>query len=574
VATGAAPLSYQWRKNAAAIAGATGSTYTTPVATTAENGVTFSVVVSNAIGSATSRSALLTVTTAPAPGGVDVVTYKYDKARTGQNQSEKVLTPANVTAATFGKLRFLSTDGKVDAQPLYLSALSIGGVSHNAVFVATENDSIYAFDADSGAQLWKKSLVPAGETVGNDTCLRTTGVMATPVIDRSAGAHGTIFAVARTQSGTSYRHRVHALDVTTGAELLGGPTLPITATAPKSGGTLTFDPAQANVRAALLLNNGNIYLAWTSRCDLYFYSGWIMSYSASTLQQTGVLNVGPNSGGGGPAIWMSGGGLAADAANSVYLITANGGFETTLDASGYPNMGDFGNSFLRLTSTGGSLAVADYFSPYNTVTLSSTDKDLGSGGIILLPDQTDSSGTTRHVAIGAGKDGNIYLVNRDSMGHFSSAGNNIWQQLTSILGNLGEFPSTGHGGIWSTPAYFNNHVYFGPVDDSLKSFSYTSARLSTAPVASTTVKFVSPGAFPVVSANGTSNAIVWAHQNTNPAVLYAFDASTLAQLYSSSDAAGGRDQFGAGNKFIAPVIADGKVFVGTTNGVAVFGLLQ
>lgn len=572
VTAGSAPLSYQWRKNGTAIAGATGTSYTTPAETIGDNGATFAVVVSNTLGTATSRSARLTVTSVPT-GGVDVVTYKYDRSRTGQNQNEKILTPANVTAASFGKLRLLSTDGKVDAQPLYLSALNIGGVSHNVVFVATEHDSIYAFDADSGAQLWKSSLVPAGEVVGNDSCLQTTGVMATPVIDRSAGAHGTLYAVARTQSGTNYIHRLHALDVTTGAELLGGPTL-ITATAPKSGGTLTFDPAQANERAALLLNNGTIYTTWTSRCDLYFYTGWIMTYSQSTLKQTAVLNVAPNSGGVGPAIWMSGGGPAADAANNVYLITANGVFDTALDASGFPNMGDFGNSFLKLTLSGNSLTVTDYFAPYNGVTLSGTDKDLGSGGLILLPDQTDSSGTTRHIIIGAGKDGNIYLLNRDSLGHFSATGNNIWQQLTSILGNLGEFPATGRGGIWSTPAYFNNHVYFSPVYDTLKSFSYSSARLSTAPVASTAVTFVPPGALPVVSANGTANAIVWAHQNTDPAVLYAFDANTLAQLYSSSTAANARDQFGPGNKFIAPVVANGKVFVGTTNGVAVFGLLQ
>ena len=569
-ATGSAPLAYRWQKNGVDIAGATAATYTTPAEATSDNGALFVVIVSNTAGSVTSVGAQLTVTSAAQPGGVDVVTYKYDKARTGQNQSETVLTPANVSAATFGKLRFLSTDGKVDAQPLYLGALNIGGVSHNVVFVATENDSIYAFDADSGAQLWKKALVPAGETVGNDTCLKTTGVMATPVIDRSAGTHGTIYAVARTQSGTAYHHWLYALDVTTGAELLGGP-MPITAVAPKGGGTLTFNPAQANERAALLLNNGTIYTTWPSRCDLSFYTGWLMSYSSATLQQTGVLNVAPNSGGVGPAIWMAGNGPAADSANNVYLITANGVFDTALDPSGFPNMGDFGNSFLKIA--GDSLSVTDYFAPFNGVTLSSTDKDLGSGGLILLPDQTDSSGTVRHIAVGAGKDGNIYLVNRDSMGHFSATGNNIWQQLTSILGNLGELPSTGHGGIWSTPAYFNNHVYFGPVNDSLKSFSYTSAKLSTAPVASTSVKFVYPGAAPVVSANGTANAIVWAHQNSDPAVLYAFDAGTLAQLYSSSDAAGGRDQFGAGNKFIAPVVANGKVFVGTTNGVAVFGLL-
>jgi len=573
-AAGSTPLSYQWRKNGAAIAGASGASYTTPAESTSDNGANFSVLVSNAAGSIASRNAVLTVTTGTASAGADILTYKYDVARTGQNLKEKLLTPANVKSSTFGKLRFLNTDGKVEAQPLYLSALTVNGASRNVVFVATENDSVYAFDADSGAQLWVTSLIPAGETAAiYPACTSVTptiGITSTPVIDRSAGPHGTMFVVTMTQAGTTYHHRLHALDVATGAELLGPTT--IAATFPASGGAITFDSSWANERAALLLANGVIYTAWTSQCDSFPYSGWLIAYSKTSLQQTAVLNVGPNSGNQGPAIWMAGGGLAADSANNVYLITANGGFEQTLDANGFPNMGDFGNSFLRLSTAGGALTVADYFSPSETVGLSSLDLDLGSGGILLLPDQTDAAGTTRHLAVGAGKDGNIYVVNRDSMGHFSRTANNIWQLLPSILGNLGT-NSTGFGGVWSTPAYFNGHVYYGAVGDSVKSFSFSSAQLSAAPVASSTVKFSYPGAAPSVSANGTANAIVWAHETANPGVLYAFDATTLALLYSSAQAAGGRDQFGAGNKFITPVVADGKVFVGTTTGVAVFGLL-
>jgi hypothetical protein len=576
VASGTAPLSYQWRRNGAAIAGATSASYTTPAETTADNGATFAVAVTNSAGSVTSRSARLTVGPALTQG-TDVVTYKNDLARTGQNLAETVLTLANVNATSFGKLRFLSTDGKVDAQPLYLSALTVGGATHNVVFVATENDSVYAFDADGGAVLWQVSVLPAGETVsdlptyGCGQTVPTIGITATPVIDRAAGAHGVIYVVAMSKANASptYHQRLHALDVSTGAEVFNGP-VDIAATYPSSGGTATFDPAQYQERAALLLSQGTIYTSFTSHCDVPPYSGWIIAYNQTTLARTGVLNVAPNSGGVGPAIWMSGGGPAADSAGNVYLLTANGAFETALDANGFPNQQDYGNSFLKLSTTGGTLRVADYFTMFNEVLESALDLDLGSGGAMLLPDLTDAAGTVRHLAVGAGKDGNIYLVNRDSMGKFSASGNNIWQQLTHVIGD-----GTGNGGgVWSTPAYFNHTVYFGVKGGNLSAFAISNALLSTSVSSYSAVNFFYPGASPAVSANGGSNGIVWAHQNTNPAVLYAFDAGNLGhQLYNSSQAANGRDQFGAGNKFITPMIADGKVFVGTQAGVAVFGLL-
>ena len=570
VATGSAPLSYQWRRNGTAIPGATSASYTTPSQGTSDNGATFSVLISNGSGNVTSRNALLTVTPAVSTAGTDVVTYKNDLARTGQNLNEKTLTPANVKHARFGKLQFLSTDGKVDAQPLYLSALSIGGVKHNVVFVATENDSAYAFDADTGTQLWKVSLVPAGETVASelpqvcDVIEPTIGVTATPVIDRGAGAHGTIYLVAMTKSSTTWHQRLHALDVTTGAEVAGGPR-EITATYDTAGGTITFDPGQYLERAGLLLLNHTVYTTWTSHCDNKFYTGWIIAYNQGTLQRTAVLNIAPNSGGVGPSIWMSGGAPAVDAAGKIYVITANGAFESTLDAAGFPNLGDYGNSFLKLSTSGGGLRVTDYFAPNNTAFLSAVDFDLGAGGVMLLPDMTDSSGTVRHLAVGAGKDGNMYVINRDSMGHFSPSSNNIWQQLNGVLG----------GGIWSTPAYFNGHIYYGQDNGALKSFSISAAQVVLPAGSSSSVTFGFPGTAPSVSANGTANGIVWAHQNANPAVLYAFDANDVSKpLYSSSQAANGRDQFGAGNKFVTPVIADGKVFVGAASGVAVFGLLK
>ena len=502
----------------------------------------------------------------------DVVTYKNDLARTGQNLTESVLTPANVNPAGFGLLRILSVDGKVDATPLYLSVLTVQGAAHNVVFVATEMDSVYAFDADSGSLLWHASLLGSGESVndlpgyGCSQITPTIGITSTPVIDRNAGPHGIIYAVAMSVSGTgnTYHQRLHALDVTTGAEMLGGP-VEISATYPTLGGTTSFDAAQYAERAALLLVNGTLYLSFTSHCDAPPYTGWIMTYSASTLARTAVLNVAPNSGGVGPAIWMSGGGPAADAAGNVYLLTANGVFETTLDANGFPNQGDYGNSFLRLSATGGTLAVSDYFTMYNELSESGSDQDLGSGGILLLPDLTDPGGTVRHLAVGAGKDGNLYVVDRDSMGRFNSSTNKIWQELAGALA----------GGIFSTPAYFNGSLYYCPSNGALRVFTVTAARLSATPSSSTALSFIFPGTSPAISANGTSNGIVWAHENTNPAVLHAFDAANLAhELYNSTQAPNGRDQFGAGNKFITPAIADGKVFVGTPAGVAEFGLLN
>ena len=570
VAKGSEPLAYQWNKNGSAIAGATNPSYT-HMAVPEDDGAMFAVVVSNAVGSITSSNATLTVTAAVQ--GTDVVTYKNDAARTGQNLTEKTLTPANVNSTTFGKLHLLATDGKVDAQPLYLSALNVGGVTRNVVFTASEGDSVYAFDADSGAQLWKVSLIPAGEKVSDpvncDALAPGLGVTATPVINRATGI---IYVIAMTVSndGTTYHHRLHALNLTTGAEVLGGPT-EITASFPTSSGSITFDPQQYLERSGMLLLNGAIYTAWTSHCDNKFYTGWMMAYSASTLKQTAVLNVAPNSGGIGPSIWMSGGGIAADSAGYLYVITANGAFEPTLDGNGFPNMGDFGDSFLKISTAGGTMKVTDYFSPSINAYLSNGDIDLGSGGILLLPDLADAGGTVRHLAVGAGKDGNIYLVSRDSMGHFSTTSNNIWQQLTGTLGTLYQSPS-GTGGVWGTPVYFNGAVYYCANGDSLKSFRVTQAKLEGTPSSTSTTVFAYPGCSPTVSANGTSNGIVWAHTYTHPAVLYAFDAANLGRmLYNSNQTA--RDQLGEPIKFVTPTVAGGKVFVQQTNGVAVFGLL-
>ena len=498
----------------------------------------------------------------------NLVTYRDDLARDAANTTESLLTPTSVNSSSFGLLRMLMVDGKVDAQPLYLSQLSIAGATHDVVFVATESDSVYAFDPQTGATLWHVSLLGSGETPSDDRgCDQITpeiGATSTPVIDTGAGPNGAIFVVAMSKdSSSNYYHRLHALDITTGAELFNGPVVVNPTYSSAAGGQQTFAPGQYAERAALLLENGTIYTSWTSHCDTQPYSGWVVAYSESTLAQTAVINIAADSSG-GPSIWMAGGGLAADTSGNIYLLTANGDFDTTLNSGGLPQYGDYGNSFVKLSTTGGSLAVADFFAPFNEVAESAADEDLGSGGVMLLPDLTDSGGVVRHLAVGAGKDGNLYVINRDSMGEFSPSTNADWQELDGVFG----------GGVFSTPAYFNGTIYYGGAGGPLEAFTVTAAKLSGQPVSETTTDFPYPGTAPAVSANGTSDGIVWAVENSSPAVLHAYDATNLTQeLYNSNQAAGGRDGFGAGNKFITPAVADGMVFVGTTNAVAVFGLL-
>ncbi|HZQ96203.1 MAG TPA: pyrrolo-quinoline quinone [Candidatus Sulfotelmatobacter sp.] len=497
------------------------------------------------------------------------MTYHNDNARTGQNLSENTLTLGNVNASSFGKRGFYAVDGKVDAQPLYASAVAIPGKgTHNVLIVASEDDTIYAFDADNGATLWSTSMLKSGETTSDprscDQVEPEIGVTATPVIDRKHGPNGTVYLVAMSKSGSSYHQRLHALDLALGTDLPGSP-VDIQATYPGSGdnsdGTnVNFDPGQYKERPGLLLLNGIVYTTWASHCDIRPYTGWIMGYDASTLAQSSVLNVTPNGNDG--AIWMSGGAPAADSAGNIYVLEANGTFDTTLNASGFPVKSDYGNAFLKISTTGNQLAVADYFEMFNQATENSTDGDLGSGSPMVLPDLTDGSGQAKRLAVGAGKDANLYVVDRDSMGKFDPSRNNIYQEIS------GAFP----GAVFSAPAFFNGTVYIGSVGGPLQGFKMNNAQLSAS--AKTANSFAYPGATPSISANGANNAIVWAVENTNPAVLHAYDAATLKELYNSNQAAGGRDQFGAGNKFITPTIANGNVFVGTTNGVAVFGLLH
>ena len=305
---------------------------------------------------------------------------------------------------------------------------------------------------------------------------------------------------------------------------------------------------------------GTIFTTWGSHCDIGAYTSWMIAFSADTLKQTNILNLVPNGSDGGA--WMSGAAPAADAAGNIYFIIGNGTFDTALNTSGFPSQGDCGNCYVKVSSTL-PLTLLDYFTPLNTVAESNVDQDLGSGGPLLLPDVTDASGKTRHLALGSGKDPIIYVLDRDNMGKFSSTQNNIYQQISGQLG----------GGEFGKPSYFNGTVYYGVVNDSIKAFPIASAKLATTPSSKTSAVFAYPGATPAISANATNNGILWAVENGTTAVLHAYDATNLAaELYNSNQAAASRDQF-AGNKFITPMIANGKVFVGTPNSVAVFGLL-
>jgi hypothetical protein len=564
-ATGTAPLTYQWFMNGSA-AGTNSSTFAITQTTLGQSGAQIYVMVTNTAGQATSQTVTLTVNPAQT-STVNVLTYHNDVARTGQNLSESTLTTANVNAASFGLVGNLQVDAGVDAEPLYVSNLSVVGGVHNVVYVVTENDSVYAFDADTFAQLWHVSVLGANESASdNRGCGQVSpiiGITSTPVIDLSAGTHGEIFLVAMSlDNNGNYHQRLHALDPTTGAEINGSPVT-VQATFSTTNGTTTFDPKQYKERAALLLLNGVIYTSWASHCDAGPYQGWIMGYNETTLQQSSVLNLTPNGSEG--AIWMAGDGPAADSSGNIYFLDANGTFDDTLNGNGFPEHGDYGNAFVKLSTAGNSLSVADYFTMFDTDAESNADEDLGSGGEMLLPDVQDTQHNTWHLAVGAGKDGHIYVANRDLMGKFNTNNDSaIYQEIDSNGLN---------GGVWSMPAYFNDKVYYGAVGDHLRAFSIANAKLSTPAGSLSAASFGYPGTTPSISANGSSSGIVWAVENNGGGVLHAYDATNLAtELYNSNQATNSRDHF-ADNKFITPMIANGKVYVGTPNGVAVFGLL-
>ena len=502
-------------------------------------------------------------------GQASVLTWHNDNARTGQNLQETALTPANVNASTFGRLFTLAVDGRVDAQPLYVPGLVVPSQGmHNVLFVVTEHDSVYAFDADTGTQLWRVSMLLTGEVPSDDRgCGQVTpeiGVTSTPVIDLQAGPHGIMYVVAMSKNGSTWHQRLHALDLTTGGEEFSGP-IEVQATYMGSGdgsvnGVLTFDPKQYKERAGLLIYNGVVYTSWASHCDFFPYTAWVIGYNEATLSRVSILNLTPNGSDG--SVWNAGAGPAADASGNIFLLMANGTFDTTLTAGGFPNKNDYGNAFVKI-ATGGT-SVSDYFTMFNTVNESQTDEDLGSGGAMLLPPLSNAQGQLRDLAVGAGKDHHIYVVDRNNMGKFNSTSNAIYQDLPSSLSNF----------VFSSPAWFNGTLYYGAVGDHLKAFAFANGLFGSNPASQTSNTFGYPGTTPSISANGAVNGIVWAAENGGTAVLHAYDATNLAtELYNSNMAANNRDHFGAGNKFIVPTVVNGKVYVGTTNGVGAFGFL-
>jgi fibronectin type 3 domain-containing protein len=505
-------------------------------------------------------------------------TYHNDNMRTGQNLEEVVLNPSNVNSSSFGKLFSLPLDGVALASPLYVVNVSIPGQGlHNVVYVATEHDSVYAYDANSGSTtpLWKKSFidpangittVPAADTGECCDIAPEIGITSTPVIDKNTN---TIYVVAKTKEvaggTTRYVQRLHALDLSTGNEKLGGPVV-LQASVPGTGagstnGQLPLDPLRENQRTGLLLLNGVLYFGFASHGDNQPYHGWILGYNASTLQQTLAFCLTPDTEGAG--VWMSGAGIASDSTGSLYYITGDGPFDGNTGGS------NWGDSYIKMTTAGG---VTDYFTPFNQDLLNAGNHDLGSGGALLLPDQP---GPHPHLMVSSGKDGTIYLVDRDDMGHYSPTTNNIVQTLPNIFPNGSPEP-----GNFSAPVYYNGYVFFGPLGDKLQAFKLTNGLLSTSATFRSTATFPDRGPSMAISASGSSGGILWAVQRngtSSPGVLYAYDpmnssGNVLKELYNSGQA-GTRDTMGVASKFSIPLIANGKVYVAGTNTLTVYGLL-
>ena len=516
------------------------------------------------------RVIVLLHTAVVAYGQVSVTTYRNDLARSAANQEETILTPANVNPARFGKLFSRPVDGQVYAQPLYASLVKIPGKGiHNVVFVATEHDSVYAFDADSAdganaAPLWHVNFtdpatgertVSVPDVLGCPSIAPELGITGTPVIDPSTG---TLYVVASTMLNGQFYHRLHALDIASGAERPGSPVV-IEATVPGVGDgfsqkTVPFHPYLYKNRAGLLLVNGVVYTAWASHCDAGSFHGWLIGYDAANLRPTAVFNDTPNAYQG--SFWMGGAAPAADAEGSIYLVSGNGIFD------GDSNGADFGDSFLKL-STAAGLTVADYFTPFNQLYLDNQDIDLGSSGPILLPDDAGSP-VHRHLLAGAGKEGRIYLLDRDQMGRYNSADDS--QIVQSIAGALGPL----YGGA----AYFNHTLYFAAAHDALKAFAIRDAHLVPSPSSQSSQAFGELGAAPTVSANGETDGIVWAVEPGSGGTLHAYDASNLANELYNSQVNAARDALGPFVKFSLATVANGKVYVGTGDSLAVFGLLD
>jgi uncharacterized protein (TIGR03437 family) len=500
----------------------------------------------------------------PAPAQVNVLTWHNDNARTGQNLNEQLLSPGNVKRGSFG-LRFSQpVDGIITAQPLYVSGVEIAGRGrHNIVIVATAHDSVYAFDADgnvgpNAVPLWQVSFLnpKAGITtvpVADMPCDVITpelGIMSTPVIDT---ATNTVYVVAMTKEpGPKWVHRLHALGLGSGRERPGSP-VEIRATVPGTAdgsGTVTFVPKQHKSRAALLLSGGLVYTAWSAHCDMEPYHGWVMAYDARTLAQVSVFNATPN--GTAASFWAAGAGFSADANGNVFGVSANGTFDADRGGSG------LGQSFIRFSRL---LKVADYFAPFNRNYLNDLDLDLGSSTAVLLPDQAGSS-LHPHLLVSAGKEGRVYLIDRDKMGGPQNARDSAAVQT---------FVNSTHG-LFGAPAYFNNTIYLCTAKGPVQAFPIANATIDTAHASRSSVVMQSPGGTLSISAHGSSNGLVWLFHFTDGigGVLRAFDAANVGtQLYSSVD----DGQALSYVQFGLPTVADGKVYLGTQTALVVFGLL-
>ncbi len=504
---------------------------------------------------------------------VAVTTYHNDTYRTGSNSQETILTLSNVKMQTFGKRFTFAVQGYVYAQPLYVPGLTIGATVHNVLFVATEHDQVYAFDVNSGQQLWHTDFLAASSpryqitpvSSGDVNCgdlVPEIGITGTPAIDTTAG---TMYLVTKTKQydsltrTTSFHQTLHALDIKTGTDKVA--PLQISATFPGNGtgsigGILTFDPLVEAQRSALLLLKGQVFVTWASHCDLGDYHGYAMSFNESSLVRSGIYVDTPNGYEGG--FWGGGAGPAADAAGSIYAASGNGR---------YDGGADFGDSVLRLSLPGAGLriTVSDYFTPWDQQTLDDNDSDFGSGGAMLLPDQPGT--TYPHLLVQVGKEGTIDLINRDNMGHFHSGSDSqIVQTIPFAI-----------GGIWGSPAFWNNTVYFGGQYDRLKAYSFDPHQEKLSYASESPESFNFPGSTPSVSSNGMNNGIVWIIENDTyrggNAVLRAYDATNLATELYNSEQNPARDRVGLAVKFTVPTVADGSVFVGAENQVVKYGLL-
>jgi hypothetical protein len=476
-----------------------------------------------------------------------VFTYHNDLSRDGVNSQEYALNTSTVKAATFGKRFACGIDAAAYAQPLWVANVNIGGGTHNVLIAATQHDTVYAFDADASPcqTYWSKSLLGSGETWGTSGDVSTDdispdiGIVGTPVIDSNTN---TIYVVSKSKNGSTFHQRLHALNLSDGSEKSGGPQ----EIAFTSNG-ITFDPLRQNERAGLALVNGVVYVAYASHGDTPVYYGWVLGYNASNLSQISVFNDDSASGYGG--IWMSGGAPAADSSSNLYVITGNGDFD---------GITQFGDSFLKL-STGSSMGVLSFFAPSDQASLSSADRDLGSGGTAILIDQP--SGPVPHLLVGGGKEGKLYLLNRDNLG--GNTGTDSGAVQTFVSGNA----------IFATPAFWQNTLYLGMAFDHVKAFSFntTSGTFNTAPASQSASSFGFPGSTPSISSQGSSNGIVWAIEKAGAAILHAYDATNLgSELWNS--ASNGGDQAGQAVKFTVPTVANGKVYVGTATEISVYGL--